>query len=95
VKSRRTCPDFGEEFSGEHWQRLYWSCWRAHRDQELEDDAYDRGFAAGRRTSRSLDSDLIDRAIRLCHPDRHPPERFSEAKATTARLLAPRQDLAA
>jgi hypothetical protein len=32
--------------------------------------------------------DLVKRAIRLCHPDRHPAERFDEANALTRDLNA-------
>lgn len=93
----RRCSSCGAWFEGEHWQRLCWKCWRAQRDRELEDHAYDRGYSDGYRdgaaeVARSsfgrLDRDVIVGAIRLCHPDRHPPERAAEANAITARLLA-------
>ncbi len=93
----RYCSVCGTRFDGEDWQRLCWRCWRARRDREMGDLAYERGYSdgyvagAGDRArasfSPALDRDLIARAVRLCHPDRHPPERASEANAITARLL--------
>jgi len=35
-----------------------------------------------------LDPELLRGAIRLCHPDAHPPDREDLANAVTARLLA-------
>lgn len=90
----RRCRDCGSRFVGESWQRLCWACWREQKDEQGREDVYDRGFAAGfaagRRTAAapSLDPALIARAIRLCHPDRHPAERAAEANAVTAQLLA-------
>jgi hypothetical protein len=56
-------------------------------------DGHKRGYGCGREDSGPatrpvLADDLIAGAIRLCHPDRHPAERFVEANAITARLLA-------
>jgi hypothetical protein len=93
----RSCRDCGTRFVGEAWQRLCWSCWRETKDEQAQESSYDEGYAAGffagRRTAAapSLDPALIERAIRLCHPDRHPTERAAEANAVTAQLLALRE----
>lgn len=55
-------------------------------------EAYARGrrdgAALARETiSRRLRPDLLKRAAALCHPDRHPRERQTEANAVTAALL--------
>jgi hypothetical protein len=69
--------------------RLCWDCWREQKDQAV----YDRGYADGRRASHDqrnahgLDSELLPALVTLCHPDRHPPERFELANRTTATLL--------
>lgn len=100
---RRACQDCGELFDGERWQRLCWDCWRAKKNQ-VEDDGYSRGFDAGfdrgleagrAGVAPTIDVELLRRAILLCHPDRHAPERFAEANAVTADLLALRKELAA
>lgn len=94
------CRDCGAPFDGERWQRLCWSCWRNRRDGQGRDDAYHRGFTAGLAAARgrpapALDDSLLRDVIALCHPDRHPRERYELANATTARLLALRRELAA
>lgn len=99
----RHCRDCGAQFDGEHWQRLCWGCWREHKDRGVREPEYQRdyqagyahGLADGQRDRPALDRDLISRAVRLCHPDRHPPERAAEANATTAALLELRSELAA
>jgi hypothetical protein len=35
-----------------------------------------------------MDLELVKAAVRLCHPDRHPPERFTAANTVTGRLLS-------
>jgi hypothetical protein len=40
----------------------------------------------------TLPADLLDRVVRLTHPDRHPAERAGEANAVTAALLDLRSD---
>jgi hypothetical protein len=96
----KRCQACHEPFAGEHWQRLCWPCWRERQDREQHADSYargyDDGYAAGYRRAcqdqpvaqqSSLDTELIAAAIRLCHPDSHPPERFDLANRITARLL--------
>jgi hypothetical protein len=34
-----------------------------------------------------VDEDVLLDAVALCHPDRHPPERFEQANRVTAGLL--------
>lgn len=95
----RQCPDCGASFDPRgSWQRLCWGCWRAAKDRDLEEDAYQRGYTAGyragaassaRRSFNALanERDFVLELVLLCHPDRHPPERFELANSTTARLL--------
>ena len=75
------------------------SCWRAERDANDRDVAYQQGFAdgfdVGRHTTPALDGELLTTLIRLAHPDAHPPERFALANATTVRLLELRRLVAA
>jgi hypothetical protein len=62
-------------------------------------DGFVEGLAAGHSDARRrqakpappLDVKLIAQAISLCHPDRHPPERFEIANAVTAGLNALRE----
>ena len=89
--------------------RLCWRCWRAQKDLEALEKAFRQGFDEGYRAAArdhgrarfqrpqptAFDGELLRRAISLCHPDRHPPERAGEANAVTAELLALRSDLAA
>jgi len=92
----RRCQDCSTAFDGEHWQRLCWPCWRQRKQSDELDRAYHRGWldglaADGKRASYpSVDPRLIERAIRLCHPDRHPGERFTETNDVTAQLLTAR-----
>jgi hypothetical protein len=89
----RDCVECGREFEAKGaWMRRCWDCWRERKDQEV----YDRGYAAGLRAGRNghgqrnghgLDSELLRALVTLCHPDRHPPERFELANRTTATLL--------
>lgn len=89
------CPECGAQFERRaDWQRLCWECWRAKKDREVSATAWERGYdagftdglAAGRRGPRES-ADFIRTAVLLCHPDRHPPERFEIANQITARLL--------
>jgi hypothetical protein len=87
----RDCVECGREFEAKgSWMRRCWDCWREQKDQEV----YDRGYAAGLRAGRAgqnghgqLGSELLRALVTLCHPDRHPPERFELANRATAKLL--------
>jgi hypothetical protein len=53
---------------------------------------YQDGHAAATRQQRThaggqFDADQLRALVTLCHPDRHPRERFEVANAVTARLL--------
>ncbi len=92
MSGSRACHACGERFQGETWQRLCWQCWRDRREADDRGEAYQRGFrdglaAAHQQPAPQLDRDLISAAVRLCHPDRHPAERFELANKTTAALL--------
>jgi hypothetical protein len=99
----RRCQDCGDPFDGERWQKLCWTCWRASKDREAGEAEYQRGYHKGyahglidgQRDHPALDRDLISRAVRLTHPDRHPRERAAEANAITAALLELRAEIAA
>ena len=39
------------------------------------------------RLQRFFSEETIVALVRLCHPDRHPPERYAEANRLTAQLL--------
>lgn len=92
----RACTACGEQFESKGaWMRLCWRCWRRREDNKLEDAAYHRGYldglGDGGRNGRAgrggLDDDLVRQLVTLCHPDRHPPERFELANRATATLL--------
>ena len=103
----RRCTSCGEAFTGEHWQRLCWGCWRGKRDLgervEQINRGYWEGWNAGYRRgvqdadeeSLAMDAGLLRDLIGLCHPDHHPPERRAAANATTAQLLQMRARVAA
>lgn len=94
---RRTCTKCHAQFDARgDWQKLCWECWRKQKDAEQLDDEYGRGFdagfragrdLAGRRSVSALDPEPPRSVIALCHPDRHPPERFQEANRGTSALL--------
>jgi hypothetical protein len=100
----RTCQKCGDSFNaGGAWQRLCWRCWRDDQDQEIFDqgyragrrDGYTVGYIAGRRDSGPLEPvparlgvATLRELVVLCHPDRHPPERFEQANRATRELLA-------
>ena len=106
----RRCFDCGQTFEARGaWQRRCWDCWRAHKDGELRDAGYARGYADGLRAGRASSSaapiapssagelppELLRELVSLCHPDRHPPERFEAANRATAELLALLRDVRA
>jgi hypothetical protein len=98
----RSCIDCGCQFEAKGtWMRLCWDCWRDRKDRDLEAAAYSRGYVAGLRDGHSqparsghgqLDSGLLRALVLLCHPDRHPPERFELANRATATLLGLLED---
>lgn len=96
---QRQCRECGSDFAGERWQKLCWTCWREQRDADEREvrwqNGYDHGFLDGFRAGCSdrpqIDATLVNRALCLTHPDRHPAERAQEATAVTALLLELRQ----
>ena len=49
----RACTSCGDLFEARgSWQRLCWDCWRKKRDEEHQQQAFDRGFQAGLRRGR-------------------------------------------
>jgi hypothetical protein len=92
----RACDNCRTGFSANGvWQRLCWTCWREQKDRDDLNVAYVRGYQAGLAAHNLVDADLLQAAIALCHPDRHPPERWQLANEVTARLLEARKALAA
>ncbi len=81
----RYCTDCHKPFQANgEWQRRCWTCWRSDQYQQALADAYQRGLAA----AKPIDPQLLRKAITLCHPDRHPPERAELATRVTAELMA-------
>jgi hypothetical protein len=89
------CVDGGGGFDARgSWMRR---CWRAREGAKALSGACDRGYDAGYRAGTqcstpqthapSLDRALVRTLVQLCHPDRHPPERFELANGATAALL--------
>ena len=87
----RVCRDCRNRFQGEHWKTRCKPCYiEMKRAEERAIDlqcAYRAGYADGA-ANVGLDDGLLRDLVTLCHPDRHPPERFVRANAATARLLA-------
>jgi hypothetical protein len=84
----RKCRRCGESFETDRaHRRLCWPCY-----WELEDERRTQGRQATSpppppAAPAPLDVRLLRDAISLCHPDRHPPERFKTANAVTAALI--------
>lgn len=75
--SRRCCScdkPFRPEFRS---MRLCWPCWRQLRSEEEKPRTV---------VVSPVDAALLKRAISLCHPDRHPPERADLCTRVTAAL---------
>lgn len=97
---RQPCDRCGRLFVAVYdWMRYCRVC-HAERDGDLDrafaEVAWQRGYALGleRATARDdagLEAVLgelpLDELIALCHPDRHPPERFELANRLTVWLL--------
>lgn len=82
----RYCSQCGNEFEPSQPHHAWcWDCWHAEHGTS----------SSPRRDNRSvrLDADVISDAIQLCHPDRHPADRYDLANRTTARLLQLRDQL--
>jgi hypothetical protein len=86
----RRCARCGYVFTPDRsYHRKCWDCWRADREEDLRRDGYHSGYAHGRNTTTqvALTDDLLRDAVKLTHPDRHPPERQALANRVTAALL--------
>lgn len=90
------CDSCGHPFDAKAaWQRLCWPCWRNRQDHKLKDAGYAAGYTAGYTDGRhaargdagSLTPSTLRELVTLCHPDRHPPERYDQANRATALLL--------
>jgi hypothetical protein len=58
---------------------LCWPCWRELREQANRPRTV---------VVTPVDAQLLLKAIRLCHPDRHPPERAELCHRVRSALLA-------
>jgi hypothetical protein len=91
VLERKRCRTCGVRFEGQHWQRQCTDCYKAAKREEA-DRAFTEAYLLGAREAFKHWDDqvrpLLKRAVRLCHPDRHPTERFDEANSLTVDLLA-------
>ena len=64
--------------------------WQAQQNQKKkEEDRFLRGIGWGKFAAEptELNLELLEEAIALTHPDRHPPERAEQAHRVTAELL--------
>ena len=69
---------------------------RARADVDPVGDAFKRGYRAGAAEAlesapEPLPDDFLSDLIRLCHPDRHPPERGELATRVSAAVNALRK----
>jgi hypothetical protein len=98
----RYCTTCAQPFSpAKHYHVQCLPCWRRERDAEAQAGAWSEGYRAGyaagrleavpRSPSATIEPGLVIEIVKLTHPDKHPPERFAEANAVTARLLALRE----
>jgi hypothetical protein len=98
---RRLCDGCGRRFiAGFDWMTTCRVCFHERHgdpDLALAELAWERGYAlALERVRRRDDADIeaalgalpLRALISLCHPDRHPPERFDEANQITTWLLS-------
>jgi hypothetical protein len=104
VSGWRACPGCGRLYvSALPTHLLCRVCYfERHGDYEmaLAEESWRRGFGFGYQRGHVdalearqpiLPAPLLDAAIALCHPDRHPEERSRQANALTADLLAARE----
>ena len=69
--------------------RLITEAYEAGRQRGFE-EGYEVASAKARRPNGHLSPGLLRELVLLCHPDRHPPERFELANRITAELVSMR-----
>lgn len=96
-----SCRECGKRFEAQAtWQKLCRTCYRererertgrlvAKAYEEGRRCGYEEGYRTASRRSR-LSPALLRELVTLCHPDRHPPERFELANRITAELVSMR-----
>ncbi len=89
----RTCRTCGAHFNGLPFHYLCKSCFKTKMETEryremfdAREQGYRAGYAAG--AASALPANVVQDAIRLTHPDRHPVERVELATRVTQELLA-------
>jgi hypothetical protein len=89
----RNCRRCGDRFETDRaHHRLCWACYWELRDGDASWRKPPPGWESPPRREparavSALDARLLQDAISLTHPDRHPPERARIANAVTAALL--------
>jgi hypothetical protein len=66
---------------------MCWSCWREAKANETMPPPPPK-IVRVEVPVETVSEEVLRQAIRLCHPDAHPIERFEQANAVTAALLA-------
>jgi len=106
MSEQKECPNCGRRFQPVLRTHLLCRvCFHERSrdyDMALAEEAWRSGYRLGFQRGHAdgvgnaepfISLGLLDAAIALCHPDRHPEERFHNANGTTAALLAARKRL--
>ncbi|MEF8717244.1 MAG: hypothetical protein V5B35_05240 [Candidatus Accumulibacter necessarius] len=95
--STETCPECGDRFEKDaSWKRTCLACWkeskRAEHDEllELREEVAEHRRLLAERKAAAIESDMLARLIRLCHPDKH--GNSQAANQATQWLLAQRHE---
>jgi hypothetical protein len=83
------CRRCGDSFESDRkYHRYCWPCyWEQRQAGRWHEEPKPPPRAEPSPPPLELDPRLLRNAIALCHPDRHPPERFKVATSVTAALL--------
>ena len=91
---RKNCMACGGIFyhgAGEAWKTLCLPCWKRKKAKETDGEHRyaPSGSSKERVVKESIPPDMLDRLIRLCHPDRH--GNSAASNEATAWLLSQRR----